>query len=287
MTIFGAIAQWLSRSTQRPQVGDDVAQHAVGRAAEGRHRDAGLNGLRVGNPPPHVLVSIRELSREDRSSADPAERRADIAVGIEHSVDVMAGAASEGIDRRPAARDLVVGPRMSQLSTTSDERREQRERWQDCSARTQWQGRSWSSPAHQVVANLSPQFSTPRCFPGSLPRIPLVLVAVVAVVACSSDRRSTDVNVPDAERGRELANTSGCGACHVISGVRDANGSVGPPLTGIAQRSYIAGMLPNTPQNLALWIRSPQSVKPGNAMPDLGLSTREAEDIAAFLVSRY
>jgi cytochrome c2 len=110
---------------------------------------------------------------------------------------------------------------------------------------------------------------------------------MTAVAACSSDRRSTDVNAPDPEHGRELATTTGCGACHVIGGVPDANGAVGPPLTGIAQRSYIAGMLPNTPQNLALWIRSPQSVKPGNAMPDLGLSAREAQDIAAFLMSRY
>lgn len=114
-----------------------------------------------------------------------------------------------------------------------------------------------------------------------------ITFVLIAAVACSSDQRATDVNAPDPERGRELVNASGCGACHVIGGVHGANGAVGPPLTGIVQRSYIAGMLPNTPQNLALWIRSPQSVKPGNAMPDLGLSTREAEDIAAFLMSRY
>jgi cytochrome c1 len=60
---------------------------------------------------------------------------------------------------------------------------------------------------------------------------------------------------------------------------------VGPPLDGVGRRAVIAGMLENTPQNLAHWIRHPQSVVPGNAMPDLGLSRQDANDIAAYLYS--
>ena len=45
----------------------------------------------------------------------------------------------------------------------------------------------------------------------------------------------------------------------------------------------IAGMLPNTPDNLVLWLQRPQSVVPGNGMPDMGLSPRQAHDIAAYL----
>ena len=45
----------------------------------------------------------------------------------------------------------------------------------------------------------------------------------------------------------------------------------------------IAGVLPNTPENLVHWLRSPQAVVPGNAMPDVGLSDAQARDIAAYL----
>lgn len=50
-----------------------------------------------------------------------------------------------------------------------------------------------------------------------------------------------------------------------------------------ARRASIAGMLPNTPEQLLNWLRAPQSLKPGNAMPDLGLSDADARDIAAYL----
>jgi cytochrome c2 len=58
---------------------------------------------------------------------------------------------------------------------------------------------------------------------------------------------------------------------------------VGPPLEHIAGRSYLAGMLPNTPDNMVTWLRHPQQVVPGNAMPDLGLSDAGGRDIAAYL----
>jgi cytochrome c1 len=76
---------------------------------------------------------------------------------------------------------------------------------------------------------------------------------------------------------------SSCGACHEIPGVSEADGLVGPPLTHFAQRTMIAGFLPNTPDNLERWVQHPQAVAPGNAMPDLGLSDRDARDVAAYL----
>jgi cytochrome c1 len=45
----------------------------------------------------------------------------------------------------------------------------------------------------------------------------------------------------------------------------------------------IAGELPNSPDNLARWIQNPKSVEPGTAMPDLGLTTDQAQDVAAYL----
>lgn len=89
----------------------------------------------------------------------------------------------------------------------------------------------------------------------------------------------------DLQRGRAAVVAHGCGACHVIPGVRGANARVGPRLIGIAEQGYIAGVLPNSPANIMLWIQDPQGVNPRTAMPDLGVTEEEARDIAAFLYS--
>ncbi len=87
----------------------------------------------------------------------------------------------------------------------------------------------------------------------------------------------------NAQHGPKPITAFGCGACHTVPGVRDANGNVGPPLTRFGDRTYIAGVLRNTPSNLVRWIRDPQGVVPGNAMPNMGVSEAEARDIAACL----
>jgi cytochrome c len=83
--------------------------------------------------------------------------------------------------------------------------------------------------------------------------------------------------------GKAAIANYGCGSCHVIPGVERARGLVGPPLTDSALRAYIAGRAYNTPANLEAWIRLPDSVEPGTAMPTLGVSIEEARDIASYL----
>ncbi|MEO7057115.1 MAG: c-type cytochrome [Caldimonas sp.] len=87
----------------------------------------------------------------------------------------------------------------------------------------------------------------------------------------------------NAKRGPALIVAYGCAACHTVPGVRGADANVGPPLTRIGDRTYIAGMLRNSPANLVRWIRQPQAVIPGNAMPDMGVTEVDARDIAAYL----
>ena len=65
-----------------------------------------------------------------------------------------------------------------------------------------------------------------------------------------------------------------------------AHGLVGPPLDGIGSRVYVAGVLINTPANLARWIESPREVDSLTAMPDLGVGAGAARDIAAWLYTR-
>ena len=45
----------------------------------------------------------------------------------------------------------------------------------------------------------------------------------------------------------------------------------------------IAGTLANTPENLALWLMQTQKVKPGTAMPELGVAPQDARDMAGYL----
>jgi cytochrome c2 len=83
--------------------------------------------------------------------------------------------------------------------------------------------------------------------------------------------------------GKAALKTYGCGGCHEISGLPDARGGVGPSLSGIAVRTELAGHLQNNPDNMLRWIRDPQGVAPGNGMPNLGVSERDARDMAAYL----
>jgi cytochrome c len=75
----------------------------------------------------------------------------------------------------------------------------------------------------------------------------------------------------------------GCPTCHVIPGIPGAVGKVGPSLAALAQRSYVAGVLPNTPENLEQWVMHPQKFQPGIAMPEMNVSPEDARRIATFL----
>jgi cytochrome c len=109
-----------------------------------------------------------------------------------------------------------------------------------------------------------------------------LLVAFTWFAACSqADARV--VPGGDVQRGKAQIMATGCGACHVINGISTARGAVGPPLSGVAGRSLIGGVLPNTPDNLVRWIEDPPSISPNTAMPNLGLTTQQARDIAAYL----
>lgn len=54
----------------------------------------------------------------------------------------------------------------------------------------------------------------------------------------------------------------------------------------MGSRVYLAGVLPNTPENLVRWIYDPRGVSPRSAMPNTGVSEAEAREIAAYLLSR-
>jgi len=86
-------------------------------------------------------------------------------------------------------------------------------------------------------------------------------------------------------RGRTLIAERNCGTCHTIPGVAGATGTVAAPLSRFAQRTFVAGVIPNTHENLAAWIANPQSIDPKTAMPNLGITPDESRDMAAYLES--
>jgi cytochrome c2 len=91
----------------------------------------------------------------------------------------------------------------------------------------------------------------------------------------------------NAEAGARAIRKYGCNACHTIPGVPGARGLVGPPLDGIADRSYLAGELSNTPANMMHWIRHPREVEPHTIMPEMNVSEDDSRDIAAYLYTRH
>ena len=110
--------------------------------------------------------------------------------------------------------------------------------------------------------------------------------AILALTACTGGKVTSTYTVEtggDAARGAQVINQFRCGACHIIPGIHDARGLVGPPLNYFAERTFVGGEVPNTPDNLVHWIESPKSIEPGTAMPELGLNEQQARDVAAYL----
>ena len=118
----------------------------------------------------------------------------------------------------------------------------------------------------------------------------VVIAAALAVAACSNEgganaTGSRVVRGASADAGKTQIVRYGCGACHQIPGVDNANGLVGPPLIHFGKRGTIAGYWANTPDNLTDWIQDPQHMLPGNDMPTLGIKRDDVRNIAAYLES--
>ena len=118
----------------------------------------------------------------------------------------------------------------------------------------------------------------------------LVVVAVAAVLvlaACGTgDQRRNTAQVTtggNVHRGAQMIQYYGCGSCHIIPGISGAAGLAGPPLSGVGNRIYIAGVLQNTPDNMMRWIENPKAVDEKTVMPNLGVTPKDAADIAGYL----
>lgn len=83
--------------------------------------------------------------------------------------------------------------------------------------------------------------------------------------------------------GYKFVTSRNCSACHSIAGT-PAGGTLGPDLTHFAsRRSIAAGTMPMSEGNLYGWVEDPQSIKPGNHMPTIGLEPDELHAVVAYL----
>ena len=110
--------------------------------------------------------------------------------------------------------------------------------------------------------------------------------AVVALTSCQQaelERKAEAMTGGSPQRGKAAINRYGCASCHTIPGVPGATALVGPNLDQVASRMYIAGVMPNTPDNMIRWVQHPRDVDPLTAMPNLGVTDQDARDIAGYL----
>jgi putative membrane protein len=112
-----------------------------------------------------------------------------------------------------------------------------------------------------------------------------VLLFAMLIVGCGgmSEQEAGELTGGNAHRGVDAMRKYGCQSCHTIPGITGANKLVGPPLGGIASRSYIAGVMVNSPDNMITWLRNPPAVDNKTAMPNLGVTEKDARDISAYL----
>jgi len=91
------------------------------------------------------------------------------------------------------------------------------------------------------------------------------------------------VQDPSVAAGRHVFETQACMNCHTVRGTV-ATGRFGPDLTHLMSRDTLAsGMIPNTPNNLRLWIKSPDSFKPGALMPAMQLTDEQIDQVTSYL----
>lgn len=92
---------------------------------------------------------------------------------------------------------------------------------------------------------------------------------------------------PEASEGKALFLAQSCVNCHTVRGAV-ARGNYAPDLTHLMNRATLAsGIVENSPENLADWVRNPQSIKPGCLMPAFGLNDQDQELIVRYLLSLH
>jgi|SRR5216684_1622543 len=114
------------------------------------------------------------------------------------------------------------------------------------------------------------------------------LALILAAFGChhSEQGAAAQTSAGSVEAGRAAIDKYGCAGCHIIPGVEGPRGMAGPSLAHLKNRGLLARKLPNNPESAANWMQNPQAVDPQNSMPNLGVTPKDARDIAAYLYAQ-
>ncbi len=83
---------------------------------------------------------------------------------------------------------------------------------------------------------------------------------------------TVSTNPLDIKEGRAIMDNNKCFSCHSINGV---GGTVAPSLNGVKYRK--------SPEMIFRWIKSPDSIKPGTAMPQYPFANDQIRKIISYL----
>jgi mono/diheme cytochrome c family protein len=112
--------------------------------------------------------------------------------------------------------------------------------------------------------------------------VPTTVIAL-SICLASAALWATIAFYPPEDPALGLARTYGCAGCHTIDGLPGVGGRVGPPLAGLAQRTFVAGVVRNELGPVAKWMTDPPGVDPRTAMPRTGINEAEALEVLRYL----
>jgi cytochrome c oxidase subunit 2 len=86
-----------------------------------------------------------------------------------------------------------------------------------------------------------------------------------------------------ARAGQRIFFAQTCANCHTIAGT-SARANAAPNLTHLATRAQLgAGVMENSPEAVARWLKNPQAIKPRCQMPNFGLSDQQVTELTAYM----
>jgi cytochrome c oxidase subunit 2 len=102
-----------------------------------------------------------------------------------------------------------------------------------------------------------------------------------------ANQKTGAVESPSVAEGRRVFHTTACVNCHAVDGT-NARGTFGPDLTHLMSRETIAsGAAPNNRENMRLWIKDPEAIKPGCLMPAMQLTEQDIDAVTDYLMTLH
>jgi cytochrome c oxidase subunit 2 len=102
-----------------------------------------------------------------------------------------------------------------------------------------------------------------------------------------ANEKKPAADVASADEGRRVLESTACVNCHTVAGT-NAKGKFGPDLTHLMNHTTItSGAAENTKENLRLWVKEPDAIKPGCLMPAMQMSEQDIDAVTAYLMTLH